>query len=53
MDAQLFCRECGADHDDPADARLGHLVICLDCALAAEADAERAAGGEVNVPRAA
>jgi hypothetical protein len=33
MDDQFFCRECGAEHLEPADARLGHLVICLECAL--------------------
>jgi len=36
MELHFFCRECGSEHTEPADARLGHLVICLDCAMSLE-----------------
>jgi hypothetical protein len=36
MDNQFFCSECRSEHNEPADARLGHLVICLECALRRE-----------------
>jgi hypothetical protein len=35
MDTPFFCPDCGREHDEPADARLGHLVPCFDCALEA------------------
>jgi hypothetical protein len=38
MEAQFFCTACASEHDEPADARLGHLVMCLDCALIRELD---------------
>jgi hypothetical protein len=31
MDTTLLCPDCGAEHQDPADAGLGHQVRCLDC----------------------
>jgi hypothetical protein len=39
METQFICTECGCEHDDPADAALGHRVLCLDCALTIEATA--------------
>jgi hypothetical protein len=36
MEPQFFCSACGCEHNDPADALLGHLVICLDCAMVRE-----------------
>jgi hypothetical protein len=41
MDIQFICPDCGGEHLEPADARLGHLVVCLDCAAAAENTAYR------------
>jgi hypothetical protein len=35
MDIEFFCPECRSAHVEPADARLGHLVVCTECALAA------------------
>jgi hypothetical protein len=36
MDRPFLCPDCGIAHDEPADAGLGHLVRCLDCALSIE-----------------
>jgi hypothetical protein len=36
MEQQFFCPECSCEHDDPADARLGFLILCLQCALVVE-----------------
>jgi hypothetical protein len=36
MEAQFLCTDCGSEHAEPADARLGHLVICLDCTIESE-----------------
>jgi hypothetical protein len=36
MEQQFFCVECGREHNDPADARLGFLILCLQCALVLE-----------------
>ncbi len=36
METPFFCRSCGSDHNDPADARLGRDVTCLDCAMSGE-----------------
>jgi hypothetical protein len=36
MERHFFCTECGSAHQEPADAGLGHLVICLDCAMILE-----------------
>jgi hypothetical protein len=33
MEAQFFCADCRCEHAEPADAILGHLVICVDCAI--------------------
>lgn len=27
------CPECQSIHDEPADARLGHVIPCLGCAV--------------------
>ena len=34
MDELFECPQCGALHNDPADARLGLRVACLDCEIA-------------------
>jgi hypothetical protein len=34
MERPYICPDCGLEHDEPADARLGSLVPCLDCAIA-------------------
>ena len=49
MELRFVCTECRCEHQDPADARLGHLAICSDCAIAldfelAENQAEPTAG---------
>jgi hypothetical protein len=28
-----ICPDCGAGHDEPADADLGHRVRCLGCQI--------------------
>jgi hypothetical protein len=33
MEAPFVCPVCRSEHDQPANARLGHLVVCLDCAI--------------------
>jgi hypothetical protein len=42
MEALFVCPECRAEHAEPADARLGHFIICLDCVT-------EAAGREIFV----
>ncbi len=34
MEERFECPECGALHDEPADARLGLRVTCMECELA-------------------
>ena len=34
MDELFECPECGTMHGEPADARLGFRVTCLECDLA-------------------
>jgi hypothetical protein len=36
MELHFICTDCGGEHQEPADARLGHLVICVDCMTARE-----------------
>ncbi|MGB8265586.1 MAG: hypothetical protein WCE44_04630 [Candidatus Velthaea sp.] len=36
MDTPFLCPDCGIEHDEPGEARLGHLVRCPDCALSVE-----------------
>src|SRR5476651_267868 len=36
MERPFYCPDCGTEHDEPSDGRLGHLVPCLDCALHSE-----------------
>jgi hydrogenase maturation factor HypF (carbamoyltransferase family) len=33
METHLVCPDCNATHQNPADARLGHVVCCMECAL--------------------
>jgi hypothetical protein len=33
MEEALICPVCRNEHDQPGEARLGHLVVCLACAL--------------------
>jgi hypothetical protein len=33
METPFVCPECACEHRDPSDAVLGHVVICLDCAI--------------------
>ncbi|HTW82523.1 MAG TPA: hypothetical protein VMD91_00490 [Candidatus Sulfotelmatobacter sp.] len=33
MDVWFECPDCGADHDQPAEAGLGLRVRCLDCQI--------------------
>lgn len=33
MEIRFFCRGCGVGHNEPAEAQLGHLVLCLNCAI--------------------
>jgi hypothetical protein len=33
METPFVCPECAGEHREPADAVLGHAVICLDCAI--------------------
>lgn len=33
MEPQLVCPNCRREHDQPGDACLGHVVICLECAV--------------------
>jgi hypothetical protein len=40
MDDLYFCPDCHAEHGEPADASLGHLVLCLACAVDATAPVE-------------
>jgi hypothetical protein len=37
MDDRFICPDCYAEHTEPLDAALGHLVRCLSCALAVDA----------------
>jgi hypothetical protein len=34
MEGHFVCPVCQTEHAEAAEAVLGHLVICLDCALA-------------------
>lgn len=43
MEQPLMCPECGREHAEPADARLGHRVPCLDCAAPDDAGVRNAA----------
>jgi hypothetical protein len=43
MDDIFICPECRATHDEPLEATLGHLALCLACAILAEATAVRPA----------
>jgi hypothetical protein len=36
METLFICTDCGAEHHEPADARLGHRVICVVCMTANE-----------------
>jgi len=40
MDFPLICPECGLEHAEPADARLGYRVRCLACSIAIEDQSE-------------
>ncbi|HZO94747.1 MAG TPA: hypothetical protein VFB22_13455 [Candidatus Baltobacteraceae bacterium] len=33
MDTICLCPDCGAEHDEPAEPALGHVVRCLDCQI--------------------
>lgn len=33
MEHPYRCPDCGADHDEPGEAVLGHRVRCLDCLI--------------------
>jgi hypothetical protein len=33
MESELLCPECGSTHNEPADARLGHRILCIECAM--------------------
>jgi hypothetical protein len=33
MEAYFFCSDCGAHHAEPAEAFLGHLILCLECEM--------------------
>ena len=37
MDEIYFCPNCLAEHTEPLDAALGHVVRCLTCAIADDA----------------
>jgi len=47
MDTLFLCIDCGAAHDAPAEATLGHRVRCLDCQIEIDLSFELA-----NLPRA-
>ena len=32
MELLFLCPDCRLQHAEPADACLGHLIVCLDCA---------------------
>jgi hypothetical protein len=53
MDLQFVCPDCGTGHSDPGDARLGHLVICLECAIALDDRGSELAPESVSAPIAA
>jgi hypothetical protein len=36
METSYLCPDCGDDHDQPAEATLGHQVRCLDCQIEIE-----------------
>ncbi len=36
MDDRYLCPDCSAEHSEPLEATLGHLALCLTCAVAAE-----------------
>lgn len=38
MDEIYLCPDCYAEHQEPLEATLGHLVRCPECALLAETD---------------
>ena len=38
MDEICLCPDCYAEHQEPLEATLGHLVRCPGCALLAESD---------------
>jgi hypothetical protein len=38
-----LCPDCGAIHDEPGEALLGHRVRCLDCQIEADLAAGLAA----------
>lgn len=31
--SSYLCPDCGAGHEEPAEATLGHQVRCLDCQI--------------------
>ncbi|HEX3467961.1 MAG TPA: TraR/DksA C4-type zinc finger protein [Candidatus Elarobacter sp.] len=33
MDTLLLCPDCGDEHDQAAEAALGHRIRCLDCQI--------------------
>ncbi len=33
MDTICLCPDCGAEHDEPAEATLGLSARCLDCQI--------------------
>jgi hypothetical protein len=35
MDELYFCPDCHAEHAEPLDAALGHIVRCLNCEVVA------------------
>jgi hypothetical protein len=37
MDDLFLCPDCLTLHEEPFDAALGHVVRCLDCAVAPDA----------------
>lgn len=41
MSFTYFCHGCRSHHQDPADAGLGHRVLCLDCAIENDLDTVR------------
>jgi hypothetical protein len=53
MERPFYCPDCGTEHDEPSDGRLGHLVPCLDCALHSELTAITRAIEEMPHPIAA
>jgi len=33
MDTPYLCPDCGAAHEEPGEATLGHRVRCLNCQI--------------------